>query len=70
MDARQAMEGRERKVRGEGQDGGRRGGGGWATNAILMMKTVGGPGNEDNLTINCQWSLGSMWQEMEGERGR
>jgi hypothetical protein len=28
------------------------GGGGWAMNAILMMKMVGRPGNEDNLTIN------------------
>jgi hypothetical protein len=39
-------------VRGEGQDGGRQVGGGCAMNAILMMKMVGQPGNEDNLTIN------------------
>ncbi len=51
-DARQAMEGRAREMRGEGQVGGRRGGGGCATNAILMMKTVGQPSNEDDLTIN------------------
>ncbi len=52
MDVRQAIEGQAREVRGKGQDGGQWGGGGCATNAILMMKTVGQPGNEDNLTIN------------------
>ncbi len=39
---------------GEGRGARRRmaGWGGCASNAILMMKTVGQPGNEDDLTIN------------------
>jgi hypothetical protein len=47
------MEGQAREVRGKGQDGGWWGGEGCATKAILvMMKAVGQPGNEDDLTIN------------------
>ncbi len=69
-DAWQAMKGQAREVRGEGQDGGWQAGGGCATKAILMMKTLGQPGNKDDLPINWQWSLGSMWWEMDGEQER
>jgi hypothetical protein len=46
------MESQVREVKGEGQDGRQQGGRGCATKAILvMMKTVGQPGDEDDLTI-------------------
>ena len=51
-DAQRAMESQVREVKGEGQDGRQQGGRGCATKAILvMMKTVGQPGDEDDLTI-------------------
>ncbi len=57
-----------------GQDGGRRGGGGCATNAILlMMKTVGRPSNEDDLTITDSGQLGvcgGKWRVSKGGEGR
>ncbi len=53
-----------REVRGEGQDDGQRGGGGCATNAILMMKMVGRPGNEDDVSIHNVHTIAPRYGEL------